>query len=170
MRRWMQSAGLLALATATVAAAVWLRQEFSPPSLAVGDSVPAFAARTLNGKEHSDRTLAGKPYVLVFLNPHCALCDAALPKLAPTLRRFRGAVLLVVAGSRSRNLLKPSLPRGATIVDGQARLSRAFGVRWYPTVVLVDAEGRVAGRRSGLQGDAFYDSLLPSFLAERKAT
>ncbi len=114
-----------------------------------GDALPAFEVGTSEGSMSRDG-LRGEPYVLAFWASWCPACRAE----AGTMTRVHTA--LRAEDARVIGLSVESLPQGR--IERQAKrigmlypvgaapqpLVRALGVTALPTVVVVDAQGRVS--------------------------
>lgn len=124
--------------------------------LEVGQSAPELRGPRLGGGELSTRQLIGKPTVVLHWNPHDAGdrppddapgADALLAEAA----RRAGAlnVLLVAAGEPTPGAVSRYLDdQGAdvpVIFDWDGTLHQRWGLLIWPTLVLLDVEGRVAG-------------------------
>jgi len=103
---------------------------------AVGTAVPVIA----------DATQAG-PHALVFYKVTCPTCQMSAPALNDLERAYPGRVRGVgqdppaklASFSREFELLFPSVPDTPPYAA-----SNAYGIEHVPTLVVVDAEGRVA--------------------------
>lgn len=128
-----------------------------------GDRVPAFDAAMLDGS-HLSLPQAGRPTALVFLSPWCETYLAtSRPGLAQSCRAMRekvaalakpGAKLRwvgVASGlwadrdelAKYRDEHRIGMP---LTLDDSGALFRRFRVTHVPTVLLIDAQGRIAGR------------------------
>jgi peroxiredoxin len=120
-------------------------------TVAVGTKAPTFS---LPSSEAAPRSLtdliAGGPVLLVFFKTSCPTCVLAFPVYGELERRY-GDVVPVVAVSQDPLLATVPWLRshgfGGIALDdssGGYAASAAYGVQVVPTLVLVDAEGRVA--------------------------
>jgi len=131
----------------------------SQASLKLGDAVSVLSATTIDGKDYAFKP--GKPRALVFFSPWCeSYLRDSRPAVAQACARVReqstklakapGVEWLGVAApiwasenevadySKSK---KPGMP---LTLDKSGEIFKAFGVRDIPSVVLIDAKGRVA--------------------------
>jgi thiol-disulfide isomerase/thioredoxin len=114
-------------------------------TVAVGQVVGAFTASTTTGETVTrdrleDMTLVG------FFSPNCAPCAAQLPQFVTYAETFAGPVLAIAAGPPEQTADLVAALSGIARVVAEAddgAVSAAFGVRGYPTLLLVDASGRV---------------------------
>lgn len=130
-------------------------------SVEVGEPMPDFSIRTMDGKEFSRATLVGKPLLLVFWNTWCPNCMRELPgidRLAEKLGPRGLTVLAVNTGindteRKSRAYWEKSRYRFPTGFDHDFEVGQAFRVRGVPTVYLVDAKGVVRYKGAVIPGD-----------------
>jgi peroxiredoxin/uncharacterized membrane protein YphA (DoxX/SURF4 family) len=115
------------------------------PQSNIGQVAPSIALPDLEGKESSLSDFRGQPTLVLFWSPSCGYCqrmtdelkswEAAPPEGAPKL-------LVVSTGTVEAN---KALGLASTLVlDQDFSTGRAFGARATPSVVLVDAEGKIA--------------------------
>jgi thiol-disulfide isomerase/thioredoxin len=135
-------------------------QAAAPRVFRVGDKVDGIALATLDGTPAAVG-MAGKPRALVFFSPWCeTYLSASRPATAQACRRVRedathlakkgGVDWLAVAAPlwtspaelADYGRAHPGTPPLALDRDGAA--FAAFGIRAIPSVVLLDADGRVA--------------------------
>jgi thiol-disulfide isomerase/thioredoxin/uncharacterized membrane protein YphA (DoxX/SURF4 family) len=74
--------------------------EAPPPGLPMNSKAPAFSLKDLAGEMVTLDALGqqGKPVLLLFSEPGCAACDAALPEVAEWQREYRDLLLIVPIG------------------------------------------------------------------------
>jgi peroxiredoxin len=110
-----------------------------------GELAPTFSLPDLKGNQLALESLRGSPTLILFWNPGCGYCrqmlddlkawEANPPQDAPKL-------LIVSTGSveanQAMNLQSP------TVLDTDFTTARAFGARGTPSVIFIDAEGRIA--------------------------
>ena len=146
-------------------------------ALAPGDRLPALKLRTLTGKaiQLRDGTQHG-PIVLVFLSPWCeSYLAESRPARAAACRAVREQVdALVASGTRTRWVgiasglwasredldqyqreHRVAIP---LVLDEDGALFRKFGVTGVPQLIVVDADGRIDGRRDDA-GQQLQDEL-----------
>jgi thiol-disulfide isomerase/thioredoxin len=138
-----------------------LPQEGSDPLNGQGVASPVATALDLDGAEVTIGA-PGQAQVLVFLAHWCPVCQQEVPVLVDLIDA--GGVPADVELVAVLTGLDPSRPnwppdvwleregfRGTIARDAQGdRLMRAFGLRAYPAWVVIDAEGRIVTRRTGL--------------------
>lgn len=156
-------AALLAARTTAGTAAAGAAAPKQEPHYDTGDRVPAFDVATLDGK-HFALPQAGQPTALVFLSPWCeSYLATSRPGLAQSCRAMREKVTAlatpgtkvrwvgVASGlwanhdelAKYRDEHRIGMP---LTLDDSGALFRRFRVTHVPTVLLIDGQGRVAGR------------------------
>jgi peroxiredoxin len=163
----------------TVAAAAAPKDE---PHYDVGDHVPAFSLKTLEGKSlPAFDAAAKKPTVLVFLSPWCeSYLAKSRPALAESCRTARQQADLLARDSNVRWLgIASGLWASRTeladyqrehhiemplALDDSGALFRRFRVMHVPTFIVLDAQGRVVSRSE--TADAGFSTQLKT-LTER---
>jgi peroxiredoxin len=160
-------AALLSARRPAVAAGVATLSSQPVHRYAVGDHLPALTATTLGGAvvPLGDPS-AARPTVLVFLSPWCeSYLAGSRPQRSAACRAVREQVETLANDSRIRWLgiasgLWASEPELAAYrdeskvtiplaLDESGALFRAFGVTNVPSLLLVDAQGRIVRRIDG---------------------
>lgn len=136
-----------------VLAALWLFSLFQARHLASG-SAPSFALRDLSGQTVSASELRGKPTLLVFWAPWCGVCRAMGSNVSwvKSLRGSGANVVSVASDYGSVNEVRAYATEHAIdypVLLGGRETARAFGVRAYPTVFVLDAEGAIQSSMVG---------------------
>lgn len=127
---------------------------------------PKFHARTLEGETLDHETLKGRVVLLQFWTTWCGFCRSDQAALDEIGRDYAGQGVAVVAVNvnESRQTVRQYLatsPRACRIVlTEDTNLTRVFSPRGFPSYVVIDREGRVAGRQSGAGGAAGLRRLL----------
>jgi thiol-disulfide isomerase/thioredoxin len=118
--------------------------------LKVGDSVPQFNGRTLDGQEVANTTYAHGRVAFLFVSPTCKPCVEQMPQYLQLAARARdhGDELVLVTGG-DVDSTRRVLPAGRSTVvllgrGGQDDLFERFRVRGTPFLTLVN-EGKVLG-------------------------
>lgn len=141
---------------------------FVPVSSAVDARQPAprFKAISLDGDKHTNETLRGKPVLLQFWTTWCGYCRKDQDSVDLLAREFEdeGLVVIAVNVGESRKKVKDYLdksPRACKIVlTEDTNLSAMFAAAGFPLYVLIDRDGKVAGRQEGAGGEAALRQLL----------
>ena len=129
----------------------------SPKPIAVGQVAPELAlAEWTDGKPHRLADYRGQVVVLDFWGVWCGGCVESIPVMKELADKYepQGVVFLAIHtpdGKRDQiNKLRKlkawnaacGIDRGATTSDGES--SRRYGVSGYPSVIVIDPEGRIA--------------------------
>ena len=120
--------------------------------------------RAINGSPYPLKGTKGKVVVLNFWATWCGPCHALEPLFAHVAADFRGlpdAFFLSVNCDEDETLVAPYLrkDRVATEVVFADGLDRLFSVDSYPTVIVIDRDGKIAFRSIGFQPDGFERNL-----------
>ncbi|KAF1688458.1 redoxin domain-containing protein [Pseudoxanthomonas taiwanensis] len=117
----------------------------------------------LNAPQGSLHDLRGRPVVLAFVNAASAWCVQRLDELAQWLYRNPGRVQVLVVQvprfdserqpQRAIKLLRRQGVRFPVLLDADWAAWQRYGITAWPTLMLVDAEGRARERIVGLGGD-----------------
>ena len=144
-------------------------QELDP---AMETLAPAFAATTFDGVEVSVLPGDGTAKVIGFFAHWCPHCQRELPRIADWLAANplpAGVEVLAVstAVSDERDNYPPSAWfeeeqwTAVAVRDSESNeIGEAYGLRGFPYIVVVDANGRVAARVSGELTDAAWEFLI----------
>ncbi len=134
----------------------------------------ATAWHNVAGEVDLRHDLAGQVVVLLFFTPSCVHSREALLTLALLDARFTGRPLAVVgiatprdpADARVDDVLAEYDVRFPVALDGDAAVWNAYGCGAWPTLVLVDATGRVRFHGLGEPDPSALTSAVRTLLAE----
>lgn len=122
---------------------------------------PDWTAVTLDGDTLSMRSMRGDVVVLDFWGTWCPPCIAWLPRLMKLEHRYAGRPVRFVTvnvesirpRARQAEYVRDFMKRhhfDLTVVpDADSTIVRAHDIEIYPTVMVVDADGRIAYANSG---------------------
>jgi len=127
---------------------------FSPTELRAAPAssmAPAFELVTFGGEAYSNKSLTGRPALLVFWAPWCNVCQRELPLLSEFYRRDKPAQLRIVSVgfADTRTNVEAFVKARAdvfvfpTAYDEERWVAQAFKVNATPTYVLLDAQGTI---------------------------
>lgn len=128
----------------------------STPGVSPSTRAPDFSLRSMQGEEISSKTLAGKVVLLDFWATWCGPCRMALPGLRKLYQKFstdRRFVMISISSDRNasawRDFVRNSQVTWPQYLDQDYRINRLFGVRGFPTYVLIGPDGILRRRFSG---------------------
>ena len=128
---------------------------------------PAFSATDLSGKVWRLSDLRGKAVLLNFWASWCEPCRAEMPALQALAQSHGPDQLLVLAvnfkesaATVQRYVQRTDLQL-PVLLDPEGLLARQWGVRVFPTTVLIGADGRV---RSVVRGELDWSGPAASAL------
>lgn len=118
--------------------------------------LPGFSGITLDGKRFEASSLLGRRALLYFFNPQvkeAALGAAALRSLAPARASHNFAIVGVAVGAdrdASARFATAQQLDFPVVLDGSGEIARRLALRAPVTLVVSDAEGRIAFALGGL--------------------
>ncbi len=117
-----------------------------------------FTAKTVDGKDFSGESLAGKPAVLWFWAPWCPNCQAEAPTIAEAARsagdvEFVGVAAQDEVAAMREFVQKYDLGSFTHLADTDAAVWQRFGVTYQPAYAFVSADGTVETETSQLEKD-----------------
>lgn len=128
--------------------------------------VPAaldFTATTVTGESFSGASVAGRPVVLWFWAPWCAVCRSQVPQVQDLVATFGDEVAVVGVGSLDSGSAIQSF---AAAADGPTHLSDPDGALWrrfsiseQSSFVVLDAAGEEVLRTGYNDDDAVADTV-----------
>ncbi len=164
-RRCLQSALAAATATAGFAglSAPWASaqnasQSLTGPAFVVSPWAGALAALDvldITGKRWSPADLQGRPVLMNFWASWCEPCRAEMPSLQQLADLYGPEKLLVLAinfKEAPARAIRFAQSTGVTLpvlLDGDGSLARQWGVKVFPTTLLVDSRGKPRSRVQG---------------------
>jgi len=163
---------MAALATLAMPAVPWAQGTALPPRRPWprGQATPELGLPDLDGRPWHWRDVRGAPVLLNFWASWCEPCRAEMPSLELAAERFtrQGLRVLAINFRETDQALQRYLnayPSGLTVLrDREGSVARRFGVRVFPTTVLVDARHQV---QAVVQGEVDWTSPTPlAWLAE----
>ncbi len=136
------------------------------------EPAPAFTLEDLSGNPVSLADLRGNTVVLDFWATWCPPCEFQIPILNEVQRSQEGkpvrifGISIDTGGLDEVRAYLEKHPAEYPILMGTESLAREFGAQGFPTLVIVDAEGRIAQLHVGLIEAAD----LEGFIAEVAGT
>ncbi|MDB5062859.1 MAG: TlpA family protein disulfide reductase [Mucilaginibacter sp.] len=114
-----------------------------------GDKFSAFKEKDMNGEKLDTKTMADKVIVLNFWFIGCPPCRAEIPDLNAIANQYKDNkdVLFIAVCLDEAYDIKDFLkthPFNYRIIDNGRYTANKYGVRLYPTNVVIDKEGKIA--------------------------
>jgi len=138
--------------------------------LARATMAPPFIATTLDGRQISMDSLAGKVVLIDFWATWCGPCREALPRIESIAHRFEGQPLVIVSVSldndeaKWRSFVDKNRMTWTQVRDGASNgtVSKKFGVKAIPATFTIDADGVLEDQHVG---DANIEGKLKKLVA-----
>lgn len=139
----------------------------------IGQPAPVFYAKLVNGKTIKLNEFKAKQYVLLdFWGTWCVHCRALSPDLIAMYKKYKskGLEIIGIARDKDRKLWEQAILDDGTgswrhiiLMDASKNdsgddLDTQYNVSAYPTFILIDKEGKIAGRYVG-EGNNFHVNL-----------
>lgn len=127
-----------------------------------GSFTPEWQATDMQGNSWSSGKLKGKVAVLDFWGIWCAPCLRAMPKVQKLYDEFREAGVEVIGFDikDKKENITPFLQRNnySYIIIPQAEeIAARFKVRSYPTIFIIDQQGKVIHAEKGFRSNAYEE-------------
>ena len=134
-------------------------KSFRPPSdesgiIKTGEKLDLFKTKDINGNKIDPKELAGKIVILNFWFIDCAPCRMEMPelnKIKDTYANDPGIVFIAIALDEKykvKDFLKNS-PFNYTIVPDGKTYASMYGIRGYPTNIVIGKDGNIAFHLTG---------------------
>ena len=109
----------------------------------VGDKIPRFEVKDIEGNSYTDGNTAGKPLVLNFWYTGCRPCIWEMPEISKWLAAVPDARYLAVTYNKKDEIMDIVTRQGFKFkqVAADKQLNEAFKVKSFPTTVLIDKKG-----------------------------
>lgn len=130
-------------------------------SFTTGKKITLFNSPDIYGNKLKLKKETGKIIVLNFWFIDCAPCRMEIPDLNELANSYKGrdSVLFIAVALDKRWDIKDFLkqtPFNYTIVDDGKYLAEGYGIKSFPTHVVVDTEGKVYFHTSGLSPNTVF--------------
>jgi thiol-disulfide isomerase/thioredoxin len=130
------------------------------------EPAPSFRAKSMDGETFNNESLKGKPVLIQFWATWCKYCRSDEPAVESVIRDFteKGLVVLGVDVGEPKKKVKQYLadsPRTCKIVLMEdTNLAALFAAKSYPLYILIDRNGKLAGKQEGAAGEDALRELL----------
>lgn len=120
---------------------------------------PAFSVKDASGAEVTNETQKGRVSVIYFWGTWCVPCRNYSPLISGLAETFAEEPVDILAPvvrsdpGKARQAVREKGYRQRLLVDADA-MARAFRVRIYPTVFVIDAEGGIVATESPARGES----------------
>jgi len=127
--------------------------------LADKEVAPSFELSDLTGQRIRLSDFAGKKTVIYFMAPWCTICKVSFPALQALHKATSSEEIAVLAIALSYQNQKEVADFAGTatlpVLLGQESTGRDYRITAFPTLYVIDKEGRIASRSLGLATTAF---------------
>ena len=134
------------------------------PKPLVSKPAPPFKLTTIEGKEVSNESLKGSVAVLDFFAPNCGFCKKQIPRLETIRAEYAEKPVRFINVSQKMGakeftqeevvtLMKEMGFRGELALNHTNDIGQKFQAGGFPTMVILDKEGKVAVTNVGNLGD-----------------
>lgn len=142
-------------------------QQDAPLAVAKGSVAPAFTAKDTLGVKHALKDYQGQYLVLDFWASWCGDCRREIPALISLERAYRGQQIdgkpltwLSVSFDHERQAWREALRRyqmpwmqiSNNVKWKSDPISKKYGLRWIPTFLLIDPQGKVVDTATTAEG------------------
>jgi thioredoxin-like negative regulator of GroEL len=132
------------------------RQLIADPRRGREELAPDFELTTMQGQQLSLQQLAGRVVVMDFWATWCPPCRESVPELKALTRKYptEKLVLISVSGDKDENAWRDFVAKKkmdwAQYRDSNHKILDAFGIQAFPTYLVIDGEGVIRERITGL--------------------
>ena len=126
------------------------------PKLGRSDLAPDFEVTTMQGQQLSLKALAGRVVVMDFWATWCPPCRESVPELKELTRKYPSEKLVLISVSADekedqwRDFVAKKKMDWAQYRDADGKVREAFGVHSFPTYMVIDGDGVIRERMTGL--------------------
>ncbi len=148
-------------------------------NLVEGKPAPEIDAEGVDGKRFKLSDYRGKVVVLIFWGTWCGPCMAEVPHEREMAAKYKDKPVALLGvdcdedRAKALEVMKKegiSWPNWYDGVPGEGPIAKAYHIRGYPTVMVIDAEGKIRLRNGrGKNLDDFVDKLLEEMKISKSA-
>lgn len=136
-----------------------------------GKPAPAWELKDVDGKPVKSADFKGKVVVLDFWATWCPPCRAEIPSFVALQKQYGQDGLQVVGVSLDEKgpaVVKPFMKKmgiNYPVVMGTPAVTDAYGgIEGIPTTFIIDREGRIVSRHTGLESKATFEKEIKPLL------
>jgi peroxiredoxin len=153
----------------------WMGAEEDMTNIVDGNAAPAFALKSLDGKEFAlPKLLENGPVVAAFFKVSCPVCQFTFPFLERLYKKYGGDGVTIVGISQddvkaTRDFAKEYGTTFPMLLDEKSKgyvASNAYGLTSVPTIFLIGPDGKVQVSSMGFDKNGL--EAIARALAERK--
>jgi thiol-disulfide isomerase/thioredoxin len=135
-----------------------------------GELAPDFDVTTMQRDEVASQGLAGRTVVLDFWATWCPPCRASVPELKELTKRYPGRLVLISISADDddkswREFVAKHDMSWHQYRDSSHRMIDSFGVRAFPTYLVIDRDGLIQQRIVGMNPQESIVHRLKAYLA-----
>jgi thiol-disulfide isomerase/thioredoxin len=127
----------------------------------IGRPAPAWEVKDLEGRTHSLEQYRGKVLVLDFWYRGCGWCMRAMPQVKEVARHYRGRPVAVFGMNNDRNEDDAKFVAREMQLDypvlRSMDLPGKYGVHGFPTLIIIDQQGKVSDIHVGYSPQLFEE-------------
>jgi thiol-disulfide isomerase/thioredoxin len=173
MKKFAAILSAVVISAATFFVAQAPAQAYSQSTFASNNTKLTFTAKTVEGKKYSSKVLANKkPTVFWFWAPWCAICKNESANLVAAAEQYKGKVNFVGIGALGNQAeMQEFVAHTGTSLftnlnDADGKLWNRFGVIIQPTLIFVDAKGKISSK-VGPSDEEFLQKKLVALTAKK---
>mgnify|MGYP000374441071 CR=1 FL=1 len=116
--------------------------------LGSGQEAPGFSTRDMNGQPRALADYQGKPTLMVFWAPWCGVCGVESSNISDVAEAVGddANVISVVVGYEGLDSVREFMTEHEVdypVLLGNSRITKEYAVNKFPTMYILDSEGRV---------------------------
>jgi thiol-disulfide isomerase/thioredoxin len=148
------------------------RKLIANPKHAGQEAAPGFKVQTLDGQQISLDQLSGKIVVMDFWATWCPPCRSSVPELKALTKKYSETKVVLISFSADkdqqawRDFVAKKEMAWPQYWDSDGRVRDAFGVRAFPTYLVIDQDGFIHDRIVGLDPQQSVVARLKDTLRE----
>ncbi len=173
MKKFGFALSAFVISTTTLVVAQAPAQAYSQATFATNNAKLTFTAKTVEGKKFTSKVLANKkPTVFWFWAPWCAICKNESANLVAAAEQYKGKVNFVGIGALGNQAeMQDFVTHTGTSLftnlnDADGKLWNRFGVVIQPTLIFVDAKGKITSK-VGPSDEEFLQKKLVALTAKK---